>query len=386
MPRPLNGVRVIEFAGLAPVPFAGMILSDFGAEVVRIDRLPGQQGMHLDVLGRGKKSVAINLRSTQGADLAKKLISSADVVLDPFRPGVLESLCLGPNEIASVNPRCVVARLTGFGQTGPLAKMAGHDINYIAISGALSLLGRDGEKPIAPANILGDFAGGGMMCVMGILLALLERENSGKGQVVDSSMVDGAAYLSTFAFKMMQQGMWNNPRGQNMLDTGAHFYETYATRDGKFMAVGAIEPQFYLQLLKGLNLPVDKYAPKQMDTDTWPDMKREFATIFAAKTRDEWTRIFHGTDACVTPVLDPHEVPKSNAYIQRWGVVQGHEWNPPPAPRLERTPGVTRSERNEAEVGEHTVEILLRAGLKMDEIEKFIKNGDIGVATISSKL
>ncbi|KAJ3232847.1 hypothetical protein HDU81_002648 [Chytriomyces hyalinus] len=380
MAAPLSNVSVVEFAGLAPVPFAGMILSDFGANMIRVDRLPGHGGISADVMGRGKKSVSINLRSKKGIELAKKLIAKADVVLDPFRPGVMESLGLGPEVIQQINPRCIFARLTGFGQTGELSKMAGHDINYIAVSGALSPLGRSGENPMPPANILGDFAGGGMLCVMGILMALIERNKSGMGQVIDSAMVDGAAYLSTFLVKMTQGGMWNNPRGTNMLDTGAHFYETYRTKDGRFMAVGAIEPQFYKALLKGLDLPIEQYANEQLDMDNWEPMKRKFAAIFATKTRDEWTSIFTGTDACVTPVQDWEEAMKSRHYQDRWGVEKSYElWTPPPAPILSRTPG--RAAVVDPEIGGDTRAILEgMCGLDANAVDELVRQGVVGEA------
>ncbi|TPX67176.1 hypothetical protein CcCBS67573_g07575 [Chytriomyces confervae] len=387
MASPLSNVNVVEFAGLAPVPFAGMVLADFGASVVRIDRLPGHGGISADVMGRGKKSVSINLRSKKGIELAKKLIAKADVVLDPFRPGVMESLGLSPDVIQGINPRCIFARLTGFGQTGELSRMAGHDINYIAVSGALSPLGRSGENPMAPANILGDFAGGGMLCVMGILMALLERNKSGKGQVIDSAMVDGAAYLSTFLVKMNQGGMWNNPRGTNMLDTGAHFYETYRTKDGRFMAVGAIEPQFYKALLKGLGLPVEKYANEQLDMESWEPMKRKFAEIFATKTRDEWSSIFTGTDACVTPVLEWDEAMKSKHYQDRWGVATYEQWTPPPAPILSRTPG--KAAVGDPKIGGDTRAILEgMCGLDANAVDELVRQGVVGesVPSRDSKL
>ena len=244
----LQGIRVVEMAGLAPAPYCGLILADFGAEVVRVDRVGAGS---MDQLARGKRSVAVNLKSPEGVETVLRLMETADVLLEPYRPGVMERLGLGPDVACARNPRLVYARLTGFGQDGPYAPMAGHDINYIAISGALSLLGRKGEKPLAPVNLLGDFAGGGMLCALGICLALLERTHSGKGQVVDTAMVDGAAYLATFVYKFRNSGMWRDERGTNMLDSAAPFYDTYRTKDGEFMSVGAIEPQFYAALLKG---------------------------------------------------------------------------------------------------------------------------------------
>src|SRR5215468_524844 len=280
----LEGIRVVEMAGLAPAPFCGLILADFGADVVRVDRVGAGS---VDQLARGKRSVAVNLKSPEGVATVLRLIERADVLLEPYRPGVMERLGLGPEVACARNPRLVYARLTGFGQDGPYANMAGHDINYIAISGALSLLGRKGEKPLAPVNLLGDFAGGGMLCALGIALALLERGRSGKGQVVDAAMADGSAYLSTFVYKFRNAGFWRDERGTNLLDGGAPFYETYRTKDGQYMSVGAIEPQFYAALLQGLGL--DPAAmPQQMDQASWAATAARFTEIFASKTRDEW--------------------------------------------------------------------------------------------------
>ncbi|KAI8850308.1 CoA-transferase family III domain-containing protein [Chytridium lagenaria] len=346
--HPLAGIKVLELAGLAPAPFAGMMLADFGADVIRVDRIASST---TDVLGRGKRSISLNLKSEEGRETLKKMMAQADVVIDPFRPGVLEKLGLGPDTILKLNPKCVFARLTGFGQYGDFANMAGHDINYIAISGALSAIGRAGENPMFPANLLGDFAGGGMLCVVGILISLIERQRSGLGQVVDAAMVDGSNYLSAFIIKMRHLGLWNAPRGKNVLDSGAPFYETYRTKDGKFLAVGSIEPQFYKVLLKGLN--VDKSElPDQLDTDSFDQVKAKFTEIFLTKTRDEWTKIFNKTDACVTPILEWDEEPR-------------------PAPRLSRTPGrhTSRVEQGDPTIGQHTEEVLTEFGFGAKEIQ-----------------
>ncbi|NXR57977.1 AMACR racemase, partial [Rhadina sibilatrix] len=249
----LGGVRVLELAGLAPAPLCGMILADFGAQVVRVDRLPRPAAalQHEDVQARGKRSLALDLKRPQGAAALRRLCGVADVLIEPFRHGVMERLGLGPEVLLRENPRLIYARLTGFGQTGKYAKSAGHDINYLALSGVLSKLGRKNENPYAPVNLLADFAGGGVMCALGIVIALFERAKSGRGQVIDASMVEGVAYLSSFLWKSQRLGLWNQPRGENLLDSGAHFYEIYRTSDGKFMAVGAIEPAFYNQLIKG---------------------------------------------------------------------------------------------------------------------------------------
>ncbi|XP_013855128.1 alpha-methylacyl-CoA racemase, partial [Austrofundulus limnaeus] len=269
----LTGVRVIELAGLAPAPFCGMILADFGANVIRVDRTKAPTS--LDTQARGKRSVAINLKSPDGVSLLRRLCAHSDVVLEPYRKGVMEKLGLGPNELLAENPRLIYARLTGYGQSGSYSAAAGHDINYIAMSGLLSRLGRSGEKPYAPLNLLADFAGGGLTCALGIVLALLERTKSGRGQIIDASMVEGAAYTGSFVWKSQSIGMWNRGRGENMLDSGAPFYDTYETLDGQYMAVGAIEPQFYKQLLKGLELDAGELPP-QLSVSDWPELRRIF--------------------------------------------------------------------------------------------------------------
>lgn len=367
----LEGIRVLELAGLAPVPYCGLILADFGADVVRIDR-PGGGG--LDLLGRGKRSVAIDLKKPEGAATVLRMAERADVLVEPFRPGVMERLGLGPEVVCERNPKLVYARLTGFGQDGPFARMAGHDINYIALSGALSLIGRRGENPVPPVNLLGDFAGGGMLCALGIVLALFERTRSGRGQVVDAAMVDGAAHLSTIIFALHSLGWWKPERGTNMLDTGAHFYETYRTKDGKYVSVGAIEPQFYAALLKGLGLEGEDLPPQQ-DQERWPEMKRRFAEIFAGRTRDEWCEIFDGTDACVAPVLSLDEVAHHPHNRARQVLVQ-HEkgyWEPQPAPRLSRTPG--RLGASAPRPGQHTTAVLAEYGFAEEEIRSLRKAG-----------
>jgi len=370
----LRGVRVVEMAGLAPAPFCGMILADFGADVVRVDRVGGGS---MDHLARGKRSVAVNLKTPEGVETVLRLVSRADVLLEPYRPGVMERLGLGPEIACARNPRLIYARLTGFGQEGPYANMAGHDINYIAISGALSLLGRKGEKPLAPVNLVGDFAGGGMLCALGICLALLERAHSGKGQVVDTAMVDGAAYLATFVYKFRNSGMWRDERGTNMLDSAAPFYDTYPTKDGEFMSVGAIEPQFYAALLKGLGIDAEGMPP-QLDQSSWTKTKERFAEVFATKTRAEWCAVFDGTDACVAPVLnlgEAHEHPHNRARGLLIPDAQG-KLEPAPAPRLSRTPG--DGSRPLPGVGEHTKAVLAEYGFTASEIERLLGAGVVG--------
>lgn len=369
----LAGVRVLELAGLAPAPFCGMILADFGAKVIRVDRT--KAGLPLDRQARGKQSLAINLKSPEGVAVLKNLCLQSDVLLEPYRKGVMEKLGLGPQELLKENPRLIYARLTGYGQTGPYATAAGHDINYLAVSGLLSRLGRSGEKPYAPLNLVADFAGGGLTCAMGIVLALLERTKSGKGQIIDASMVEGAAYVGSFVWKSQSIGMWEAPRGENMLDSGAPFYDTYETSDGKYMAVGAIEPQFYNQLLVGLELDSHPLPP-QMSTTDWPELRRIFTGRFASKTQEEWSRIFDGTDACVTPVLTFEEVSSHPHNLHRRSFIQNcsGEESPCPAPVLSRTPAQPCSGPDPA-IGEHTVQVLQEYGFGNSEIKQMLAAG-----------
>ncbi|XP_062942676.1 alpha-methylacyl-CoA racemase isoform X1 [Cynocephalus volans] len=365
---PLRGVRVVELAGLAPGPFCGMVLADFGAQVVRVDRRdsPGD-GSHL---ARGKRSLVLDLKRPRGAAVLRRLCSRADVVLEPFRPGVMEKLQLGPEILQQENPKLIYARLSGFGQSGRFSRVAGHDINYLALSGVLSKIGRSGENPYAPLNLLADFGGGGLMCALGIVMALFERTRSGKGQVIDANMVEGTAYLSSFLWKTQKLGLWEQPRGQNLLDDGAPFYTTYKTADGEFMAVGAIEPQFYELLIKGLGLKSDE-LPHQMSMTDWPEMKKKFADVFAKKTKAEWCQIFDGTDACVTPVLTFEEVVHHAHNKERGSFITDEEqgMSPRPAPLLLGTPAIPSSKRDPL-LGEHTEEILKEFGFNQEEIDQ----------------
>ncbi|KAF2203791.1 CoA-transferase family III [Delitschia confertaspora ATCC 74209] len=313
-PPPLTGIRVLEFAGLAPGPFAGMLLADYGATVLRLDRAPFQPSS--DQLVRRKSSICVNMKDPRGLALIKKLVQHVDILIDPYRPGVLEKAGLSPEDILlKINPRLIVARMTGFRRDGKYSQMAGHDINYIAVSGVLSMLGRKGEAPYFPANILGDFGGGGAMCFLGILLALIAREKNGRGQVVEANMVDGASILATMPRLGTKGPGWSGERGTNMLDGGAPFYEVYRTGDGAWMAVGAIEPQFYALLLNGLELSASE-IPDRADRSNWPALKHIFANKFKSKTRAEWEKTFDGTDACVTPVLTQREL-EAKGFDQR---------------------------------------------------------------------
>jgi len=329
---PLAGVRVLELAGLAPGPFAGMMLADHGAEVLRVDRVTAVTDRpRPDVMDRGKHTIGIDLKSPAGVEAFKKLAAGADVVIEVFRPGVAERLGIGPDDLRADNERLIYGRMTGWGQDGPLATAAGHDIDYIAIAGVLSMLGRAGGKPTPPINILGDFAGGGLMLAYGVLLALFERERTGRGQVIDAAMVDGAALLFSMFYQGVQSGGWGD-RGTNLLDTGAPMYDTYETADGGFLAVGPLEPQFWAEMITRMGL---EDMPSRGDQANWPAIRDRLAAEFRSRTRAEWEEIFDGSDACVSPVLSmgeaarhPHNQARGT-FVEVEGVVQ-----PVPAPRL----------------------------------------------------
>ena len=373
MAGPLQGVKVIEFVGIGPGPFCGMMLSDMGAEVLRIDRssrVMGEipEGPRSDILGRGRRSVALDLKHPDGVETVLRLVERADVIYEGYRPGVMERLGLGPDVCLARNPAIIYGRMTGWGQEGPLAHAAGHDINYISLAGALHGIGRKGEKPVPPLNLVGDFGGGGMLLAFGIACALVERATSGKGQVIDAAMVDGAAALMAIIYGGHAAGWWDDERGVNLLDTGAHFYDTYETKDGKYVSVGSIEPQFYALLLKHAGLEAGELPP-QNDRSTWPELKLRLEAIFKQKTRDEWCEIMDGTDVCFAPVLTLTEAPESahakarNAFRDVGGVVQ-----PAPAPRFDRT--VPELDRPPAHPGEHTDDALRDWGFSPPEIAK----------------
>ncbi|NXM60457.1 AMACR racemase, partial [Illadopsis cleaveri] len=381
----LGGVRVLELAGLAPAPLCGMILADFGAQVVRVDGSHRAGGTTLQQKVRQESPILIFLSLFRYTFYRKQKIGYTVCHLSDL-VGVMERLGLGPEVLLQENPRLIYARLTGFGQTGKYAKSAGHDINYLALSGVLSKLGRKNENPYAPVNLLADFAGGGVMCALGIVIALFERARSGRGQVVDASMVEGVAYLSSFLWKSSKMGLWSQPRGENLLDSGAPFYEVYRTSDGKFMAVGAIELVFYKQLIKGLGLNLDE-LPAQMSVSDWPEMKKKFASVFAQKTQAEWCSIFDSTDACVVPVLSfddaashPHNKERSSFIKNDQG-----EMSPRPAPILSRTPAVP-SHKRDPFVGEHTEEILLEYGFTKQEIAKLYSDKAIAFKNLKANL
>jgi len=338
---PLSGLKVVELAGLAPGPFATMILADLGADVVRVDRAtPGADvlGIPADPLARGRRSIGVNTKTPEGVELVLKLCDTADVLIEGFRPGVAERIGLGPDVVHARNPRLVYGRMTGWGQDGPLATAAGHDINYVGIAGALEPIGRAGERPVPPLNLVGDFGGGGLLLAMGVLAALYERNTSGRGQVVDASMVDGAALLTTSLHGMKAAGLWGGGRGDNMLDGGAPFYDTYETADGKYVAVGAIEMRFWGDLVKVLDLDPEE-LPLHVDKTQWPKLREIVAEAIGKQTRDDLVARAEGTDACLTPVLSPEEAaghPHNAArgtFVEIGGLVQ-----PAPAPRFDRTP------------------------------------------------
>lgn len=362
---PLNGVQVIELAGLGPAPFAGMVLADLGATVIRVDRPPtakqagfGGGGGPGDVMGRGKRSVAIDLKRAEGIELVLDLCERSDALIEGFRPGVTERLGVGPEPCHARNPALVYGRMTGFGQDGPLAHAPGHDINYISIGGALGAIGREGQPPTPPLNLVGDFGGGGMLLVVGVLSALLHARSTGEGQVVDAAMVDGTALLMAPLLGGMRQ-QWPG-RGRGFLDSGSHFYDVYETGDGKYVSVGAIEPQFYADLLARVGIEPDSLPP-QMDSGGWPDAKRALREVFLTRTRDEWCELLEGTDSCVTPVLDPPEVEHHPHNVERRtfreidGVLQAS-----PAPRFDRTPAEVAS--GPPSVGSHTDDVLVAIG------------------------
>ena len=357
---PLSGLRVIEFEAIGPGPFCGMMLADMGADVLLVDRktdpgigLPRERWN--DVMLRGRRSLTLDLKTADGVEAALRLIEKADALIEGFRPGVMERLGLGPDVVLARNPRVVYGRMTGWGQTGPLARSVGHDIDYIALSGVLNAIGHSNDaKPTLPLNLVGDFGGGGMLLAFGIACGIIEARTSGRGQVVDAAMIDGGSTLAAMFHGMLASKRWTEERAANVLDSGAPWYDTYATRDGRWIAIGAIEPPFYRALLTGLGLDSDPALPAQWDRARWPELRARFAAIVATRTSDEWTRIFEGTDACVAPVLSftearshPHALAR-DAFIDVGGVAQ-----PAPAPRFDRTPGSARRAPPERGDGGH---------------------------------
>jgi alpha-methylacyl-CoA racemase len=377
---PLSGVRVIELAGIGPGPFAAMLLADLGADVIRVDRASavreGAASGGTDFSNRGKRSIAIDLKSEQGKEVVLRLAEKSDVLLEGFRPGVTERLGIGPDDCLARNPKLVYGRMTGWGQQGPLSHTAGHDVGYIAITGALHAIGRAGGPPQVPMNLLGDFAGGSMYLVVGVLSALLEAKTSGRGQVVDAAIVDGTAHLSTFIHAFLATGLWQDRRGVNMLDTGAPWYDVYETADGRHMAVGAIESQFYAEFLRRLGLDGED-LPDQNDQSAWPVLRERFAAVFKTRTRDEWTEVFVPSDACVAPVLSMTEAAEHpyNTARDVFPELAGHR-QPAPAPRFSRT--TTATDGVPALPGGQTRAILDDLGF--DDTEALLKDGAVAQA------
>jgi alpha-methylacyl-CoA racemase len=379
----LSGYRVIELAGIGPAPMCAMMLSDMGAEVLRIDRT-ADAGLGIametkyNLLNRGRRSVAFDLKRPEAAEALLRLVERADALIEGFRPGVMERLGIGPDQCLARNPRLVYGRMTGWGQDGPLAHAAGHDINYIALAGALHSIGRKGETPVPPLNLVGDFGGGALYLALGVVTGLLEAQKSGKGQVVDTAMVDGVASLMTAIYGMRGAGVFTDNRGENMLDTGAHFYDAYETSDGKYICIGSIEAKFYEELLRLSGLKGEE-LPRQLDRKSWPAMKERIAKLFRTKTRDEWCRIMEGSDVCFAPVLSMEEAPRHPhnrqraTFVEENGVIQ-----PAPAPRFSRTPSAIQ--RPPARPGEHTEAALRDWGFSASDLERLRACGAIASA------
>ncbi|MBL4808200.1 MAG: CoA transferase [Rhodobacteraceae bacterium] len=377
---PLDGITVLELAGLGPAPMAGMLLADMGAKVIRVERANAAPPMsELDPSLRGKQSIVLNLKHADGRAALLKLVEKSDVLIEGFRPGVTEKLGIGPDDCWQHNPKLIYGRMTGWGQDGPLAQAAGHDINYISLTGALHAIGPKGQKPVPPLNLVGDMGGGGMLLVNGILAALIEAAKSGQGQVVDAAMVDGAAQLMWMFHGFEASNKWNaETRGENLLDGGAHFYDTYETSDGKYISVGAIEPKFYAELVKRAGLdPTVFTADTQNDPTKWPDFTRKLAAVFKTKTRDEWCDVMEGSDICFAPVLTLTEAPQHphnisrNTYVQLDGYAQ-----PAPAPRFSRTPSTIR--HGQHPVGADTENVLREFGFSSADIAALRDNGSAG--------
>ncbi|MFD4195242.1 CaiB/BaiF CoA transferase family protein [Amycolatopsis thermoflava] len=379
MTGPLSGVRVVEVGSIGPGPFCAMLLADLGADVLRLDRVDGaalvgpNADFRTELLHRGRRSVAVDLKHPAGAEVVLDLVERADALIEGFRPGVAERLGIGPDICLDRNPALVYGRMTGFGQDGPLAQAVGHDLNYVALSGTLSLIGRRGQPPTPPLSLIGDFAGGGSLLAFGILAALLERQRSGRGQVVDAAMVEGAALLSTAFFGYTQTGAWSRERGTNLVDSGAPFYDVYETADGKWLSVAALEQRFYDDLVDLLGVAD---PPDREDSSTWPRLRELFAAAIRTRTRDEWAKLAERRSSCVAPVLDTDEAPRHphnvarGSFVERDGLVQ-----PAPAPKFSRTPAALG--RRPPVPGEHTAEALRDWGVAAERVEQWRRSGAI---------
>tara|TARA_B110000014_G_scaffold264419_1_gene265835 strand:+ start:9133 stop:10269 length:1137 start_codon:yes stop_codon:yes gene_type:complete len=373
---PLKGIKIIEMAGIGPGPFCGMILSDLGAEVIRVDRASAAgSGSRKEPANRGKRSIAIDLKSEEGVEIVLKLIEKSDGIFEGFRPGVMERLGLGPDVCLARNPKLVYGRMTGWGQYGPLAHAAGHDINYISLTGALAAIGRPGSPPVVPLNLIGDFGGGGMFLALGLLAALLEARNSGKGQVIDAAMTDGSSTLMTMIYSMKEANFmpWQDGLGSNLLDGGAHFYDTYECLDGKYISIGSIEPQFYSLLREAAGL-TDASFDDQMQRENWQELKLKVKEVFLTKSQKDWTDLMEGTDICFAPVLSMEEAPNHphniarKTFVEIDGVTQ-----PAPAPRFSRTESEIQGPSSIA--GEHSLEILHELGIDEEYLSVLKKKG-----------
>lgn len=377
---PLKGLTIIEIAGIGPGPFAAMSMADLGANVIRVERPGGSmissaQDPRMDFLNRGKRCICVDLKRPEGVDTVLRLVEKANALLEGNRPGVMERLGLGPDTCLQRNPALVYGRMTGWGQQGPMAQTAGHDLNYVALSGALHPMGRAGEKPAIPLNLVGDFGGGGLMLAYGMVCAMLEAKTSGRGQVVDAAMIDGAATLMASTFAAAQVGFWKEERGTNFLDGGAHFYEVYETADGKYISLGSIEPQFYAALMEKLGEDAEHFQ-NQWAMDDWPAMKEKMAEIILRKTRDEWDTVFENVDVCYAPVLSISEVSAHPHHLARGTFVDhGDYWEPAPAPRFSRTPGKLRG--CAVPIGHNTDEVLLEFGFSDEEIAAALASGAV---------
>jgi alpha-methylacyl-CoA racemase len=383
MSGPLQGFRIVELTGLGPGPFAGMMLADMGADVLRVDRAQAVSAdgpiPTVDVLGRGRRSVGVDLKSPDGRDAVLRLVERADGFIEGFRPGVTERLGLGPDDCLGRNPRLVYGRMTGWGQEGPYASMAGHDINYIALAGTLSMIGHPGEPPVPPVNLVGDFGGGGMLLAFGMVCGMLEASRSGQGQVVDAAMIDGAALLAAMVWGFKSAGVWGE-RGTNLLDGGAWYYGAYQCADGGYVSVGSLEPQFYAELIRitGLDADVDGRGPlpNQGDRQQWPVMRERLAAIFRTRSRQEWCELMEGTDVCFAPVLTMDDAPEHPHLAERGTFVDiGGVTQPAPAPRFSRTPGEITGPTPRA--GQDTDEALADWGFSADEVAKLRDGGAV---------
>jgi len=360
---PLKDIKVIEMAGIGPAPFCGMILADMGAEVISVERITAAgRGSSADIASRGKKSIAVDIRKPEGQDIIKKLVESADVLIEGFRPGVMEKNNLGPDELLNINPKLIFGRMTGWGQSGPLANAAGHDINYIALSGVLGAIGKKDTPPPPPLNLIGDFGGGGMLLALGVCAALNTVNKEGKGQVIDAAMTEGSALLMSMMYGMLNSGIWTDSRDSNLLDGAAHFYGCYECKDGKFVSIGSIEPQFYSLLREKMNIDEDIFD-NQMDKNSWPALRENLERRFKEKTRDEWCQIMEGTDICFAPVLSMNEAIKHEHNIERKSFFNlDNVVQPSPAPKF----SYSESEVSHppVKVGTHTKEIMISLGLE----------------------